>query len=392
MNRVIMHIDMDAFFASVEQKDNPDLQGKPVIVGADPKQGKGRGVVSAASYEARKYGIHSAMPISKAYRLCPKGFFMPPRGRRYMQISRKIMNIFHQYSPLVEAISLDEAFLDLTGTKRLLGKPENIGREIKDAIQNQEKLTASVGIGPNKLIAKIASDMEKPEGFVIVEPNQTIDFLKPLPVRAIWGIGRESEKKFREMGIQTVGQLASLSKETMSMVFGNMGESYLERARGIDENPVISLREVKSISNEHTFEKDETDLDKLLELLLRLSEKVGYRLRKRHLMGKTVFIKIRFSDFSSRIRHATLSVPVFNSEEIYVEARTLFLNHTIPSHAVRLLGVGITHLFPQSESQGDLFNEISLKRTSATRAVDQLKNKYGEKIIGRGKYVMKNNR
>lgn len=387
-----MHVDMDAFFASVEQRDNPELLGKPVIVGADPKQGRGRGVVSAASYEARKYGIHSAMPISMAYRLCPKGNFLRPRGRRYSEISQKIMKIFHQYSPLVETISLDEAFLDLTGTKRLLGEPEKIGKDIIRKIRHQENMTASVGIGPNKLIAKIASDLEKPEGFVMVHQDQVVDFLNPLPVRTIWGIGKESEKKLQEMGIETVGQIASLTKETMLLLFGNMGESYLNRARGLDNSQVIPFRKVKSISNEHTFEKDESNSETHLALLLHLSEKVGYRLRKQHLTGKTIFIKIRFSDFSSRIRHNTLTSPVFNSEKIYSEVRTLFINHTIPEFPIRLLGVGITHLSSQSESQGDFFNETGKKRTHVTRAVDRLKEKFGEKIIGSGTVILKHNK
>jgi DNA polymerase-4 len=389
MTRIIMHIDMDAFYASVEQKDNPEIKGKPVIVGADPKKGKGRGVVSAASYEAREYGIHSAMPISKAYYLCPQGIFLSVRGQRYEQISRKIIEIFHEYSPCVETISLDEAFLDITGSERLFGSPKKVGMEIKERIRNQEKLTASVGIGPNKLVSKIASDINKPDGLVIVQPCDVEFFLRDLPVQKIWGIGRETEKKLKGMGIRTVGQLASFSKDILEHVFGKMGVSLWNRANGIDDSPVISFRATKSISNEITFEKDELNREVLCETLLRLSEKVGYRLRKNRLMGKTVALKIRYTDFSTQIRHSTVERPLFNSEDIYSEIRRLFQNSVHSMNPVRLLGVGITQFVSRSEIQEDLFNDPEIKKRHASQAIDTLKDKYGEKIIGRGQYILK---
>ncbi len=382
-----MHIDMDAFYASVEQKDNPEFIGKPVVVGADPKEGRGRGVVSAASYEARKFGIHSAMPISKAYCFCPQAVFLPVRGRRYVEISRRIMDIFHEYSPAVEAISLDEAFLDFTGAERLLGTPKRVAMEIKKRIRDQEGLSASIGIGPNKLIAKIASDMEKPDGLVIVPIKDVESFLKELPVRRIWGIGKKTEHKLHAMGILTIGQMAKLSEETLELVFGKSGLSMWKCAHGIDDSQVIPFREAKSISNEITFDRDELDQEILFETLLRLSEKVGFRLRKRKLTGKTVTLKIRFEDFSTRITHFTLPKPICNSEDIYSEVRKLYHNIIAKNRPVRLLGVGITQLCSQSEHQEELFSESNNKRKHASQAVDQLKKKYGEKIIGRGGYM-----
>ena len=383
MERTIIHVDMDAFYASVEQRDNPEFRGKPVIVGAAPKMGRGRGVVSAASYEARAYGIHSAMPISRAYRLCPLGIFLPVRGRRYVQVSKNIMAIFHEYTPSVQAISLDEAFLDVTGTQRLFGPAEKIGREIKARIQEQEQLTASVGIGPNKLVAKIASDLQKPDGFVFVSPHQVETFLAPLPVSKLWGIGKKTEEKLGKLGIKTVADLASMPKKTLEDVAGKLGRTLWNYARGISESPVISDRGAKSISNETTFAKDVDDPEILLETLLQLSEKVGYRMRKHEWIGRTVTLKVRFEDFSTVIRHNTLPKPIYMSEAIYSEVYTLFKNLDIVQ-PVRLLGVGMTQLASASELQMNLFADEDEKRKKVTEAVDALKDKYGQKVIGRG--------
>ncbi len=384
MTRKIIHVDMDAFFASVEQRDNPEFIGKPVIVGANHFLGRGRGVVSAASYEARKFGIHSAQPISQAYRLCPNGIFLPVRGRRYQQVSRKIMAIFRQYTPLVEPISLDEAFLDMTGTERLLGNIEEVGRRIKEQIWEEERLTASVGIGPNKLIAKIASDLKKPDGFVVVKDDEVEEFLNPLPVGKLWGIGEKTEEKLSELGIYTIGQLAALPEETLQSLFGKMGLVLYQHARGIDNDPVMPFRKIKSISNETTFEKDVIDINVIRETLLALSDKVGYRLRQQELLGKTVILKVRFSDFSTLVRHSTLPRPIFMSEKIYAEIFNLLEALNISFQPVRLLGVGITQLSSANEHQMSLFEDNDGKRKRVTEAVDQLKSKFGEKVIGRG--------
>lgn len=382
--RSILHVDMDAFYASVEQRDNPEFKGKPVIVGAAPRMGRGRGVVSAASYEARKYGIHSAQPISRAYRLCPNGIFLPVRGKRYVQVSRCIMAIFREYTPVVGTISLDEAFLDMTGTERLFGKVEAIGREIKNRIWESQNLTASVGIGPNKLIAKIASDLDKPDGFIVVKPESVCDFLSPLPVRKLWGIGKQTGEVLNRMGIHTVCHLAKIPRKILNDNFGRMGDLLWNYARGIDESPVISDHEVKSVSNERTFSQDVTDEARLHQTLLALSEKVGFRLRNQELMGRTVTLKVRLADFTTFVRHATLPRPFFMSETIYREVFQLFRNLDTLGQPIRLLGVGVTQLSTAGEGQIDMFAEEDANRIKVSNAVDRLKHKYGDRIIRRG--------
>ncbi|MBN2030047.1 DNA polymerase IV [bacterium] len=374
---------MDAFYATVEQRDNPDFLGKPVIVGANPRHGRGRGVVSTASYEARKYGIHSAQPISQAYRLCPNGIFLPVRGKRYVHVSRAIMAILREYSPVVETVSLDEAFLDVTGTERLFGHAEEIGKQMKVRIKEQERLTASVGIGPNKLVAKIASDLKKPDGFVVVGREEVRQFLSPLPVSRLWGIGKKTEEKLANLGITTIGELALLSKKTSQDCFGKLGVVLWQYAQGIDDSPVISSREAKSISNELTFQKDVTDIQVLRETLLQLSEKVGYRLRSQNMVGRTVTLKIRWSDFSTYIRHKTYPKSIFMGDTIYAGIFALIENIDI-HQPVRLLGVGVTQLSRADEHQMELFGIENGKSQIVDETMDRIKNKFGEKIIGRG--------
>ena len=373
---------MDAFYAAVEQRDNPEFRGKPVIVGAAPRMGRGRGVVSTASYEARKYGIHSAQPISRAYRLCPNGIFLPVRGSRYVSVSKKIMAIFHEYTPLVQAISLDEAFLDLTGTERLFGPAEKVGKDIKDRILEQEQLTASVGIGPNKLIAKIASDLEKPDGFVVVHPGKEREFLAPLPAGKLWGIGKKMEEKLAALGIKTIAELAAFPKQALLDTAGKVGSDLWKYARGMDKSPVIPDSKAKSVSNEITFPEDVSDPSLILETLLRLSEKVGYRLRTHEWIGKTVTLKVRFEDFSTVVRHKTLPKPIYMSEAIYTEVYHLYESLEI-HQPIRLLGVGVTQLSSAGEQQMALFDEEDEKRKKVTQAVDALKKKFGTDIIGR---------
>ncbi len=376
---------MDAFYASVEQRDNPDFLGKPVIVGANPSHGRGRGVVSTASYEAREYGIHSAQPISQAYRLCPNGIFLPVRGRRYVHVSRVIMAILREYTPLVETVSLDEAFLDITGTGRLFGHAEKIGREIKMRIKKQEQLTASVGIGPNKLVAKIASDLKKPDGFVLVNREEVKQFLWPLSVNRLWGIGKKTEEKLAGLGITTIEELALLSKKTLQDCFGKLGVVLWQHAQGMDDNPVVSSREAKSISNELTFQEDVTDIQTIRETLLKLSEKVGYRLRSQNMVGRTVALKIRWSDFSTCLRHKTYPKNIFMGDTIYSSIFALMENIDI-HQPVRLLGVGVTQLSRADEQQMELFETENRKSKIVDETMDRIKNKFGEKMIGRGLY------
>ncbi|MBN1780003.1 DNA polymerase IV [bacterium] len=383
--RWILHVDMDAFYAAVEQRDHADFRGKPVVVGAAPRHGRGRGVVSTASYEARKFGIHSAQPISEAWRKCPNAIFLPVRMSRYVDVSRQIMNIASGYSPLIEKISLDEAFLDITGTVRLMGSPDTIGRRLKEQIVGETQLTASVGIGPNKLIAKIASDYQKPDGLTIVPHQEARTFLTPLPIRRLWGIGAKTEKKLRTLGVSTIGDLARLDPDFLIKQFGKWGRCLYNYACGIDESTVVPYRDAKSISNEVTFHTDEHDREMFRQTLLQLCDKVGFRLRSRHLMARTVTIKVRFSDFSTLIRSSTLPQPVFLSETIYHEVFHLFETIDIADRSLRLLGVGVSHLISARAMQGDLFDGSGDDKSGRiTDAMDALKNKYGRDIIQRG--------
>jgi nucleotidyltransferase/DNA polymerase involved in DNA repair len=383
--RIIIHVDMDAFFTSVEQRDFPAYRGKPVIVGADPRAGKGRGVVAAASYEARRYGIHSAQPISQAYRLCPAAVFLRGRYDRYAEVSESIMAVFREFTPLVEPISLDEAFLDVTGTERLFGAPEAIGRDIKSRVREKERLTASVGIGPNKLVAKIASDLKKPDGFVFVPSDGAVAFLAPLSVSKLWGVGKKTEALLAQLGIRTVLDLTRYSESALNDVFGKMGHSLWEYANGIDDDPVVPGREAKSISNETTFDEDQESPDVLQKTILALSEKVGFRLRREGLSAKTVFVKVRTRDFSTQVKRVTLPEPFTLSEVVYREALSLFRLCDLKGQKVRLIGVGVAQLFGGDECQTDLFEtDWAEKRQKATRAVDQLKEKFGDDVIGKG--------
>lgn len=381
-SRQIIHVDMDAFYASVEQLDFPEYRGKPVIVGADPKGGKGRGVVSAASYEARKFGIHSAQPISQAYRCCPHGIFARGRMDRYAEISDRIMSIFHEFTPLVEPISLDEAFLDVTGTERLWGDSSSIGRAIKQKIRDRECLTASVGIGPNKLIAKIASEYGKPNGFVHIQPESVQKFLNPLPVGRLWGVGKKSQQLLKEMGIETIADVCRLSQATLRQRFGLMGEVLWRHAHGHDDSPVFPEREAKSVSNEHTFEIDTDDIQMIRHTIQALSERVGYRLRKQTLSGRTVTLKIRFEGFETFIRHITHTSSVCEGYEIFNSALLLLEEFDLTAHKVRLLGIGVTQLFSGTSKQAELFQTTSEKEIRMTQALDALRDRFGHFVIG----------
>jgi len=380
---IILHMDMDAFYAAVEQRDYPEFQGKPVVIGADPKHGRGRGVVSTASYEAREYGIHSAQPISKAWKRCPCAIFLPVRMSRYLSISRQIMNILAEFSPHLEKISLDEAFLNMTGLGRLLGPPEKVAVQIKQRIYQETGLTASVGVGTNKLIAKMASDFKKPDGLTIVQADKATDFLHPLPVRKLWGIGKQTEKKLKKYGIQCIGDLAELELDFLMREFGKWGRCLYYYARGVDDSPVISHHDAKSISNETTFKQDEKDREVFRETLLRLSDKVGFRLREKGLMARTVSLKVRFADFSTIIRNSTLPKPIYLSEAIYQEIFHLFETVDTAERFIRLLGVGVAQLVSAKALQGDLFVDYS-KADRITKAVDTLKTRYGQAVIHRG--------
>jgi len=382
--RVIAHVDMDAFFASIEQMDDPRLRGRPVIVGADPKNGKGRGVVAAASYEARKYGIHSAQPISRAFRLCPKGAFVRPRFDRYVELSDRIMCVLESFTPIVEPASLDEAYLDLTGTERLVGDSRSVGKKIKREIFDSVRLTASVGIGPNKIIAKMASDFQKPDGLVIISGDQVQGFLDQLPVRKLWGVGAKTAECLESLGIRTVRDVGRYTEKDLVRILGSFGSWLMETSKGIDPTPVTPDHEAKSISNETTFETDTADSGVIRSMLLELSERVGYRLRRHGLAGGTMELKIRFEDFTTKTRRKTLSKPTDLTDSIYSSALAMMRPFESDRRKIRLLGVGASNLIQSDLIQTELFDAPEqVKRKKVHEAVDRLKEKFGDEIVTR---------
>ncbi|HGY56777.1 MAG TPA: DNA polymerase IV [Caldithrix abyssi] len=390
MKRVILHVDMDAFFAAVEQRDHPEYRGKPVIVGADPKGGKGRGVVSTCSYEAREYGVHSAMPISQAYKLCPHGIYVYPNGKLYQQVSREIFDIFYEFTDAVEPLSIDEAFLDVTGSQKLFGTGEQIARLIKRRIKEKEGLTASVGVAPNKYLAKIASDLEKPDGLVVVDAQRIAEFLHPLDISRLWGAGKHTQEKLRNMGIHTIGDLAAYPRDVLNAKLGKMGAHFYKLAHGIDERPVVYGEGVKSVSNEHTFNEDVLDEEALLQTLLRLSEKVGYRLRKKGLKGRTIHLKLRYDNFSTITRNKTLPVNVDSTQKIFDTVQRLFKKNYQTGRRVRLLGVGVSGFGEQAGGeQLSLFEGEPAARSELDRLQDILADRFGKKIISRAESLLK---
>ena len=383
MQRIILHVDMDAFFAAVEQREHPELKGKPVIIGADPRQGRGRGVVSTCSYEARKYGVHSAMPISQAYRLCPQGIYLRPNGKLYRQVSQNIFNIFYEFTDLVEPLSIDEAFLDVTGSRRLFGDGPTIARKIKERIKEKEQLTASIGVAPNKYLAKIASDLEKPDGLVVVEPDKIEAFLWPLDISRLWGAGERTQQILRKMGINTIGDLARFPLSVLKQKLGSAGEHFYRLAHGIDERPVKVTEEVKSVSNEHTFGQDVRDVELIRKKLVYLCEKVGYRLRKKDLKGKTIHLKLRYDNFSTITRNLTLSQPTNQTRQIVDVILDLFEKNYMTGRKVRLIGVGVSGFDVQAGKQTSLFDILEEKQHKLDHVQDLLSNRFGRHIVQR---------
>lgn len=381
----IIHVDMDAFFASVVQRDNPAFRGKPVIVGSDPKRGKGRGVVAACSYEARKYGIHSAMPISTAYKRCPHGIFVTPDMNRYHEASCRIFSILETFTPDIEPISVDEAFMDITGSSHLFGGPVETCKKIKHKIKKATGLTASVGMAPNKMTAKIASDLKKPDGLVVVQKTDLISFLHPLPIAKIWGIGAKTEKAFHSLGIFTIGDLARKDMAWIKTVFGKHGTHVWELANGIDERDVIATDEVRSISNEHTFDEDTKSMSNIRDALMYLSEKVSRRLRRHDLKGKTISLKIRFSGFKTFTRAETLPYATNFADDLYKTSLSKLETFDISANPVRLLGVRVSNL-SNAADEFDFFGDsdtLSDKRERIHKALDMIKDRFGERSVRR---------
>ena len=375
--RWIMHIDMDAFFASVEQLDNPELKGKPLIVGGQSC----RGVVSTCSYEARKFGVHSAMPMGEARRLCPHAEFLPARMWRYEEVSREIMRIFHEEAPLVEQLSIDEAFLDVSGMERLHKDVRNVGWRIKERIKNEIGLTCSVGLAPNKFLAKMASDLQKPDGFTVITHKEARSFIAPLPVTKIFGIGGAAKQMLTQFGIATIGQLANADRSILQKVFGKNADQVQLLAMGLDDRPVIPETVPKSIGRETTFEKDLYTFEDCKAAILELSGQTGFRLRNKGYSGRTVTLKVKFKDFKIITRSISSEGDISCDEEIFSLAVKL-LKDVAYENGVRLLGVTVSNL--QDGSCGSLCFEENTKLLQRNAAVDNLKKRFGENIIARG--------
>jgi len=343
--RAIIHLDLDAFFAAVEVLENPDLADKPVLIGGRPKQ---RGVVAAASYQAREFGIRSAMPMFQAVKRCPDAIILPPRHRLYRQYSRQVMAILHETSPQVEQMSVDEACLDLSEQVDEWEKVTEIAEMLQKRVLAEVGLSASLGVAANKLVAKIASDKDKPGGLTVVRPGQEAEFLSDLPVRVLWGVGPVTAQKLAGMGVETVGELAQLSEEELRERFGKHGAGMARQARGIDQRPVVTHHEAKSVSQERTFTHDLNKLNHLKKRLWEMSQGVAKQLQKSELAAGTVAIKLRYADFSTLSRQMALMVPTADEIEIYRAALVLLERAWQPKRPVRLLGVAGRDLSPPS--------------------------------------------
>lgn len=376
MLRWIIHADMDAFYASVEILDNPELAGKPVIVGGNSN----RGVVSTCSYEARKYGVHSAMPIIQARKLCPQGIYLPVRMDRYQEMSRKIMAIFHDISPVVEQLSVDEAFLDMTGTEGLYGSIENAGWLIKNRVKAETGLTISVGIAPNKFLAKLASDLEKPDGFTVIPHDKAAEIIAPLPVSKIFGIGKTTVEALNRYNITKIQQIRTTDRNILSRIFGKNTESICQKAWGIDNRPVVPESVRKSVGKEDTFEKDLVNIDECKAEILRLSQQVGYRLRKHGFCGNTLTLKVKYNDFKQISRSTTCESDIVYDEDIYNLSIGLLKGISF-NKGIRLLGVTVSNL---SQGSLSLNFEDDEKKKRRNNAVDALKARFGFDIITRG--------
>ena len=377
---MILHIDMDAFYASVEQLDNPDLRGKPVMVGGYSN----RGVVTAASYEARKFGVHSAMPMFKAKKLCPQGIVIPGRMERYSEISKKVFSLLETLAPLVEPVSIDEAYIDITGCDRILGTLQEIALNIKQRIKETVDLSCSIGIAPVKFLAKIASDINKPDGLTIITPDQVLNFIESLPIRKVPGVGKVVLKTIEQMGIKTLGDINKFPEKIILKRFGKFGRRLISLSKGSDDSPVTPHLEPKSVSTESTLSEDTNDLNLLHRRLLKSSEQVGRRLRKHGLKTKTISIKIKLSDFKQITRSVTIKEPTCSSKTIYHNSIEL-LNKYRPPKKVRLIGVGASNLVDsETPSQLGLFNgveKIDENWEKVEKTVDNISSKFGKDMI-----------
>jgi len=379
--KAILHLDIDAFYPSVEVLDQPALKGKPVIVGGP----KARGVVSSASYEARKFGVHSAQPVATAMRLCPKGIFLPVRMARYKEVSHQVFEIFHHFTPQVEPVSIDEAFLDVTGSTRLFGQPEEIAATIKRVVQEETGLTISAGLAPSKFVAKIASDLEKPDGLTVVLPEEVKAFLDPLPIDKMWGVGKQTQSRLHGLGIRTIGDLGRFPAKALEKKFGKHGIKMHDLALGIDERDVVPGSEIKSIGNEETFSHDILKREPARKEILYLAQKVARRMRRKGVSGKTITLKVKYNDFVQVTRSITLPALTCDGHTIFATACRLMAKTDVGKKPVRLLGVSVSHLSHSSPAteQLSLFQEDETlsKRKNLNTALDSVSERFGDDAL-----------
>lgn len=377
---MILHIDMDAFFASVEQLDNPVLRGKCVIVGRD----SGRGVVAAASYEARKKGVHSAMPIFKARQLCPEGLIVPPRMARYKALSHRIMHILEKISPVVEPVSIDEAYVDITGCERLWGSPFQIATKIKQMIREELNLTCSAGVAPLKFLSKIASDYNKPDGIKIIMPEDVDDFIRTLPISKVPGVGKMTLPQLEMLSVYCLGDIKNVPEHILMDRFGKYGKRLMDLAKGMDKNPVVTAYEHKSISTETTLPEDTTDIPFLKKCLIDQADDVARQLRRHQLKARTVFIKVTYSDFRKITRSSTLKSPSHTSKRIYEEGVALLEGLTL-ERKIRLIGIGTSHLVSETiPIERELFrspNDNTDRWDQVDKTLDHIYRKFGTKSV-----------
>jgi len=382
VQRVVMHVDLDAFYASVEQLRRPELRGKPVIVGGAGVVGE-RGVVAAASYEARPFGVRSAMPLSRARRLCPAAVFIPCDFPAYRQASKSVFAILDRYSPVIEPIALDEAYLDLTGEQALMGEPQAVAHRLRDEVKANCGLDLSIGVANCKLVAKVASELRKPRGLVVVRPGEEAIFLAPLPLARLPGCGPATVLRLERVGARTIGELAALPDALLGELFGQYGRLLGAHARGIDPSPVLPPGDPKSISREVTFDRDQTDAARVRETALGLLQDVGQSLRAHGLSARTVVLKIRYQPFDTQSRQATLPYPTDRDDQLARALRQLLETQLDPSRPIRLIGAGVSNL-EAGATQLDLLEMRSSRLALLDEQLDQLRGRYGEHVIARG--------
>ncbi|MFV1987094.1 MAG: DNA polymerase IV [Gemmatimonadota bacterium] len=401
--RTILHVDMDAFFAAVEIREDPSLEGRPVVIGSDPRNGSGRGVVSTANYEARRFGIHSAMPISQAWRRCPNAAYVRPRISLYSEVSRSIFEIFESFTDRVEGLSLDEAFLDVTASRDLFGDGPTIARAVKDRIEDVESLTASVGVASSKYVAKVASDLDKPDGLVVVPVGGEREFLAPLDLSRLWGAGAVTQERLRGMGLRTIGDVARLGAAALEAALGpGMGGRFHSLANGLDHRGVNRGSVRKSLSKEVTFGTDQGDRERVERTLFGLCDGVARSLRRKSLAGRTVHLKLRWDGFETHTRQRTLDEPAMTTERIWPVARQLFRELDDERRLVRLIGVGVTGFNDDPARQLSMFEGgpgAEAPRTNPedsdvriAGALDALNDRFGRDAVTRAALLDRTNR